>query len=124
MLFCEEVGKEPDKDFTYIEYKDKIAFHPGYYIEECMVDQKIRLDILAEELNISPEELFQIIIGERNLSVDLALRLGRIFHTGAAYWGGLQKRYDELLKEFTLDKLEKCKNRKGIWKNIDTNYRI
>jgi len=49
---------------------------------------------LAKDIGVSPIRISQIIRGERSITVDTAMRLGRYFGTSAAVWLRLQVRYD------------------------------
>ena len=37
---------------NYIEYKDKIAFHPGYYLKEIIDESGLTQEDFAERLGI------------------------------------------------------------------------
>jgi len=49
---------------------------------------------LARQINVPPNRITQIIRGQRGLSGDTALRLGRWFGTSPEFWMGLQKTYE------------------------------
>jgi addiction module HigA family antidote len=49
---------------------------------------------LALKLRVPANRLTEIIRGERAISAETALRLGRYFGTGAAFWMNLQSSYD------------------------------
>ena len=42
---------------NYFEYKDKIAFHPGYYIEEIIQDMNITQEDFAKRLQTTPKNI-------------------------------------------------------------------
>lgn len=46
---------------NYIDYKDKFAFHPGYYIEEMVDESKLTLDEFACRLGITSEILSRVV---------------------------------------------------------------
>jgi addiction module HigA family antidote len=54
---------------------------------------------LALKLRVAPNRLSEIVRGQRAITAETALRLGRYFGTGAAFWVNLQARYDLALAE-------------------------
>lgn len=79
---------------NYIEFGDKIAFHPGYYIEEIIEESGLSLEDFARKLDISPERLRVLISGGQRLTRDVAAKLSRLLGASAAYWLNLQSSYD------------------------------
>lgn len=93
---------------NYIEYNDKIAFHPGYYIKEIIEESGLSQKDFAKRLDTTPKNLSILVRGEQNLSIDIAMKLSRMLGTSVEYWLNLQKSYDALIAEFELSKeLEK-----------------
>ena len=92
---------------NYIEYDDKIAFHPGYYIEEIIEESGLTQEDFARRLGI-PSKIFEgpsknlslLIRGEQNLSIDIAMKLSRMTGTSVSLWLNLQDAYDVLIAEF------------------------
>jgi len=69
--------------------------HPGeVLLEDFMKPLGISQYRLAKDVGVSPIRISQIIRGERSITVDTAMRLGRYFGTSAAVWLRLQVRYD------------------------------
>ena len=85
---------------NYIEYDDKIAFHPGYYIKEIVEESGLTQEDFAKRLDTTPENLGRLIRGEQNLSIDIAMKLPRMTGTSVSYWLNLQNAYDSLIAEF------------------------
>lgn len=85
---------------NYIEYDDKIAFHPGYYIKEIVEESGLTQEDFAKRLDTTPKNLSLLIRGEQNLSIDIAMKLSRMTGTSVSYWLNLQKAYDALMAEF------------------------
>jgi addiction module HigA family antidote len=54
---------------------------------------------LALKLRVPSNRLTEIVRGERAITAETALRLGRYFGTGAAFWMNLQANYDLALAE-------------------------
>ena len=84
---------------NYVEYKDKIAFHPGYYIKEIIEDSGLTQEDFAKRLDTTPKNLSYLVRGEQNLSVDIAMKLSRMLGTSLNYWLNLQQTYDALIAE-------------------------
>ena len=85
---------------NYIEFDDKIAFHPGYYIKEIVEESGLTQADFAKRLGTTPKDLSLLIRGELNLSSDIAMKLSRMTGTNVSYWLNLQTGYDTLMEEF------------------------
>lgn len=88
---------------NYIEYKDTIAFHPGYYIKEIVDESGLTQEDFAKRLDTTPKNLSLLIRGEQSLSIDIAMKLARMIGTSVSYWLNLQNSYDSLIAEFKSD---------------------
>ncbi len=89
---------------NYIEYNDKIAFHPGYYIKEIVDESGLTQEDFAKRLDTTPKNLSLLIRGEQSLSIDIAMKLSRLVGTSVNYWLNLQNAYDALIAEFRSEK--------------------
>ncbi|MDD5094887.1 MAG: HigA family addiction module antitoxin [Dehalococcoidia bacterium] len=80
---------------------EKISpIHPGEILrEEFLEPMGISQYRLAKDITVHPRRINQIIHGERSVTADTALRLGRYFGTSAQFWLGLQMRYDLDIEE-------------------------
>jgi len=68
---------------------------PGEVLnEEFLVPLAISQYRLAKALGISPRRINEIVHGERAITPDTALRLGKYFSVAAEFWLNLQARYD------------------------------
>lgn len=105
---------------NYVEYKDKIAFHPGYYIKEIVEESGLTQEDFAKRLDTTPKNLSLLVRGEQNLSIDIAMRLSRMLGTSVNYWLNLQNGYDALIAEFKSEK-ELIAERE-IFKCLDYKY--
>lgn len=85
---------------NYVEYRDKIAFHPGYYIKEMIENSGLTQEDFAKRLDTTPKNLSLLIRGEQSLSVNIAMKLSRMSGTSIHYWLNLQNAYDALIAEF------------------------
>ena len=89
---------------NFIEYNNKIAFHPGYYIKEIIDESGLSQKDFAKRLDTTPKNLSILVRGEQSLSIDIAMKLSRMLGTSVEYWLNLQKSYDVLIAEFESDK--------------------
>ena len=105
---------------NYIEYNDKIAFHPGYYIKEIVEDSGLTQEDFAKRLGTTPKNLSILIRGDQSLSIDIATKLSRMLGTTVSYWLSLQQAYDEKVSEFL--SAEELKREKAVFKLLDYKY--
>jgi len=69
--------------------------HPGEILnEEFLKPLGMTINALALALRVPSNRLYAIVEGERGVSADTALRLGRYFGTGPEFWINLQAHYD------------------------------
>jgi addiction module HigA family antidote len=87
-----------------IAYKDIIAFHPGYYIEDIIDDMGITQSEFAKRLRTSNKTLSQLINGKVNISNDLANTLSIMMGTSVEVWQNLQDTYNQKLIEIQKEK--------------------
>ena len=73
------------------EYKDIVAFHPGYYIEDMGISQAE----FATRIGTTVKTLGQLINGQTNISDDLAKRISVMMGTSAEVWLNLQDTYNQ-----------------------------
>lgn len=88
---------------NYIEYRDTVAFHPGYYIKEIVEESGISQEEFAKRLDTTPKTLSVLINGGQRLTADLALKLSRMLGTSAQYWLNLQSIFDAAQAEMAFD---------------------
>lgn len=83
--------------------------HPGeVLLEDFMTPLGLSQYQLARDIGVSPIRISQIIRGQRSITVDTAMRLGRYFGTSAAVWLRLQVRYDlEVAEEKLSDRIRR-----------------
>ena len=105
---------------NYIEYDDKIAFHPGYYIKEIIDESGLTQRDFAYRLDTTPKNLSLLIRGEQSLSTDIAMKLSRMLGTSVSYWLNLQNAYDALIAEFK--SREELAQEKAVFSVLDYRY--
>ena len=82
----------------------RIRTHPGEILsEEFMRPLGLSARRLAEEIDVPPNRITEIIRGRRNVTADTAIRLGRRFGTTAQFWLNLQDAHDLSRAEATND---------------------
>lgn len=59
---------------------------------------------LAKSISVDPRRIHAIVHGERAITAETALLLSRFFGNSAAFWMGLQNRYDPETAEDRLSK--------------------
>ena len=105
---------------NYIEYNDKVAFHPGYYLKEIVDESGLTQEDFAKRLGTTPKNLSVLIRGDQSLSIDIAIKLSRMLGTSVIYWLNLQQAYDEKLAEIQSD--EELERERKVFKLIDYKY--
>lgn len=105
---------------NYIEFNDKIAFHPGYYIKEIVDESGLTQEDFAKRLGTTPKNLSLLIRGEQSISIDIAMKLSRMIGTSIAYWLNLQNGYDALIAEFKSE--EELIQERRVFDLLDYKY--
>jgi antitoxin HigA-1 len=73
----------------------RMTTHPGEFLkEEFLVPLDMSARALASALDVPPNRITEIINGERSVTADTAIRLGRYFGTSSHFWLNLQTSYD------------------------------
>src|SRR5687767_2286250 len=82
---------------------------PGEILEqEFLKPMKITQYRLAKDIGVPPRRINEIVHGERAITADTALRLGRYFGMSPQFWLNLQSHYDlEQEQERLAGRLEK-----------------
>ena len=68
--------------------------HPGVYLQELLDELELSQHQLAQAVGVSPMRISHLVRGQRPVTAELALRLGRYFGQSPRYWVNLQSRYD------------------------------
>ena len=73
----------------------RVRTHPGEILrEEYLIPLGMSARALAKALGVPANRLTEIMRGERDISADTAIRLGRYFGTDPRFWLNLQTAYD------------------------------
>ena len=82
--------------------------HAGEILADELEELGISASELARSLHIPTNRITQILNGQRGITADTALRLGRWFGTGAELWLNLQKAYElRLAEELSGEEIQK-----------------
>lgn len=69
--------------------------HPGeILLEEFLIPLGISQNKLANDMQISPRRINEIVHAKRSITADTDLRLSRALGTSEGFWMGLQTDYD------------------------------
>ena len=81
-----------------------VPVHPGEILREdvspalCMSKTAV-----ARALGISPQTLYDILNERQPVTAEMAVRFGKLFGNGAAFWINLQRARDLAIAERTVD---------------------
>jgi len=78
------------------------AIHPGEYLREALDDLGLTQVAFAQAIGVSPMRVSHLLRGERPVTAELALRLGRAFGQTPQYWLNLQAAHDLKLAQQAL----------------------
>lgn len=78
---------------------DAGTLHPGRTLATQLRERGLNPHALALRLRVPSTRLADIVNGKRGITAETALRLGRYFGNGAAFWISLQTAYDLAVAE-------------------------
>jgi addiction module HigA family antidote len=78
--------------------------HPGEILQDVLTEAGLTANALALALRVPANRIGSIIKGQRGITGDTALRLGRYFGTSAQIWMNLQAKYDLAIAEDALSR--------------------
>jgi addiction module HigA family antidote len=70
------------------------AVHPGEFLRETLEELGLTQSAFAEVIGVSPMRVSHLLKGDRPVTAELALRLGRALGQTPQYWLNLQTSYD------------------------------
>ena len=68
--------------------------HPGEFLRETLEELGLTQAALADAIGVSPMRVSHLLRGDRPVTAELALRLGRALGQTPQYWLNLQTGYD------------------------------
>src|ERR1039457_5483907 len=68
--------------------------HPGGILKETLADLEMRMNCLAQALHVPANRISGIVAGQRGITGETALRLGRHYNTTPDYWINMQPQYE------------------------------
>ena len=75
--------------------REQIApVHPGTYLKELLDELELSQYRLAQDIGVTAMRVSHVVRGQRPVTAELALRLGRYFKQSPRFWLNLQSRYD------------------------------
>ena len=72
----------------------RVRTHPGVVLREELRTRGMSANQLALAIRVPANRVTAILRGDRAVSAETALRLGRYFGTGPEFWLNLQSSYD------------------------------
>ena len=93
------IRTKDDEIFQYPAGVPLPPVHPGRTLAAELAARELTANALSLKLRVPSNRLSEIIRGQRSISAETALRLGRYFGTGAAFWINLQSLYDLAVAE-------------------------
>ncbi|MFT4572741.1 MAG: addiction module HigA family antidote [Hyphomicrobiaceae bacterium] len=72
----------------------RVATHPGKVLKAELEERNMSANQLALAIRVPANRITAIARGERSVSAETAVRLGRYLQTGAAFWMNLQTAHD------------------------------
>lgn len=102
------------------EYKNIIAFHPGYYLVDVLEELEMTQEDFAKRLGVSGKTVSLLLNGQTSLSNDLAMRLSSMLGISVDTVLNLQKSYDEKIIE--IDKAKELDAQIDVFNQIDYSY--
>ena len=88
-----------------------VPVHPGLYLREMLEELRLSQYRLAQDIGVTALRSSHVVRGQRPVTPELALRLGRYFAQSPRFWLNLQSRYDLDVTQAELGKLVECEVR-------------
>jgi len=102
------------------EYDNMVTNHPGYYVNEKIIEMGITQYEFARRLDVSPKTISKLVNGLIPLSNEVAHKLSIVFGTSVSMWLNLQALYDE--EVIQLREIKNYDHEKEYASLIDYNY--
>ena len=105
-----------------VEYKERIAFHSGQYVEELIEDYNVTQKEFAERLGVSEKTVSKLVNAEESISKETAHKLAKLSGVSMQTWLNLQNVYDVKVAEIVEQKELEEGSEKEICEMIDFKY--
>jgi addiction module HigA family antidote len=78
------------------------AIHPGEFLRETLDEIGLTQSAFADAIGVSAMRVSHLLKGDRPVTAELALRLGRALGQTPQYWLNLQTTYDLKVAQFEM----------------------
>jgi len=96
---------KPRKSFPATRTFSPVPIHPGEHLrEDFMAPLGLNTNALALATRVPATRVLAIVKGQRRITPDTAMRLGRFFKMSAEFWLDLQTQFDLAIAERDLGK--------------------
>jgi len=79
---------------TYPAIDNLPPIHPGEILRDELEALNLSARKFAAHIGVAPNAITGILNGDRGVSAEMALRLGRVYGTSEQYWMNLQSLYE------------------------------
>lgn len=83
------------RDGTWIEKDEDIAFHPGYYLRDEIKARGISIRDFSRMIGIREWKIRLILEGKQRVSKQTSRKIARFFGQSDMLWYNIQKTFDE-----------------------------
>jgi HTH-type transcriptional regulator / antitoxin HigA len=77
----------------FVEYKDQITFHPGYFVKEWIDEEAMSQEEFANRVGTTPKTISKLINGLTPLTTAMARSIAIVTGTSIELWTSLQNRF-------------------------------
>ena len=102
------------------EYKNIIAFHPGYYLTDIIEELEMTQDEFAKRLGTTGKTVSLLLNGQTPLTNDLAMKISAMLGISIETLLNLQRTYDE--KKIEIDQAKALDEQIEVVDTIDYSY--
>ncbi len=78
------------------------AIHPGEFLRETLEEMAMTQAAFADAIGVSAMRVSHVLKGDRPMTAELALRIGRALGQSPQYWLNLQTAYDLKLAQIEM----------------------
>lgn len=89
-----DAGRVDLSDIIDPDAEPMAPIHPGEHLQDTLEARGITAYALAKAMHVPHNRITAILAGERAITADTAIRLGKALGTSAEFWLNLQTGYD------------------------------